>query len=100
MAKIVVLYEEPKQVEEFKSYYEKNHMALVKDVPNVTQAEVNYVTAAMNTDKKYFLTATIVFESKEQLEDAMQSPAWAKVSEDGQNMMKFLNEPPLLLITE
>ncbi|MDQ0484437.1 EthD family reductase [Guptibacillus hwajinpoensis] len=100
MAKIMVIYQEPKDVAEFKQYYENNHMALVKDVPNVKHAEVNYVSAAMNTDKPYFLTATIEFGSKEQLEDAMQSPAWAKVSEDGQNMMKFLHEPPLLLITE
>ncbi len=100
MAKIIVIYQEPKDVDEFKNYYENNHMALVKDVPNVTNAEVNYVTAAMNTDKNYYLTATIEFSSKEQLEEAMQSPGWAKVSEDGQNMMKFLNEAPLLLITE
>ncbi|MGA9287749.1 MAG: EthD family reductase [Anaerobacillus sp.] len=100
MAKIIVIYQEPKEVEAFKNYYENNHMALVKDVPNVKHAEVNYVSAAMNTDKPYYLTATIEFDSKEKLEQAMQSPAWAKVSEDGQNMMKFLNDPPLLLITE
>ncbi|MGB7999542.1 MAG: EthD family reductase [Anaerobacillus sp.] len=100
MAKIIVIYQEPKEVEAFKNYYENNHMALVKDVPNVKHAEVNYVFAAMNTDKPYYLTATIEFSTKEKLEEAMQSPAWAKVSEDGQNMMKFLNEPPLLLITE
>ncbi|WP_347548867.1 EthD family reductase [Pseudalkalibacillus hwajinpoensis] len=64
MAKIMVIYQDPKEVNEFKSYYENNHMALVKDVPNVKHAEVNYVAAAMNTDKPYFLTATMSLNQK------------------------------------
>lgn len=100
MAKVMVIYKKPNDESKFKAYYENDHVKLVKQVPNVQSAELDYVTAAMNTDESYYLAATIEFQSKNSLGDALQSPEWAKVTEDAENMMQFLPEPPLVLITE
>lgn len=100
MAKMMVIYKKPNDEAKFKTYYENNHVQLVQQVPYVQHAELNYVTAALNTDESYYLAATIAFETKETLGDALQSPEWAKVTEDAENMMQYLPEPPLVLITE
>ncbi|WP_377887802.1 EthD family reductase [Alkalihalobacillus sp. R86527] len=100
MAKVMVIYKKPTDETNFTKYYENEHMNLVQQVPYIRKAELDYVTAAMNTDESYYLATTIEFESKQRIGEALQSPEWARVTEDAENMMKFLPEPPLVLITE
>ncbi|MCA0986743.1 EthD family reductase [Guptibacillus algicola] len=100
MAKVIVIYKKPTDEENFKNYYENEHIKLVQQVPYIQKADLDYVTAAMNTEESYYLAATIEFESKQRIGEALQSPEWAKVTEDAENMMKFLPEAPLVLITE
>ncbi|WP_270179997.1 EthD family reductase [Alkalihalobacillus sp. CinArs1] len=100
MAKVIVIYKKPTDEAKFRQYYEQEHIKLVQQVPYIQKADLNYVTAALNTEESYYLAATIEFESKQRISEALQSPEWAKVTEDAENMMEFLSEPPLVLITE
>ncbi|KGX92542.1 hypothetical protein N781_14475 [Pontibacillus halophilus JSM 076056 = DSM 19796] len=99
MAKIMVIYQQPTDVEGFEKHYQEVHMPLAQQVKGVVNASVNKVQQALGTEMNLYQIVEIEFNSMEDLQTAMQSDEWKKVEEDGQNLAQFLNEGPILTIT-
>ena len=64
MAKILVLYQKPKNVETFDKYYASVHIPLAKKIPDLKKYDVS--TGAINTPagpSDLHLVATLTFDS-------------------------------------
>ncbi|MGM0842161.1 MAG: EthD family reductase [Bacillota bacterium] len=100
MAKVIVLYEKPKDQEGFEEYYFNTHMPIAGKVPHVKNANVQRVLSNQNTDLSLYLIAEIEFENKADMKEAFASEEWKAVGDDGPNFMKFLEKPPIITIVD
>ncbi|WP_409305777.1 EthD family reductase [Peribacillus sp. SCS-155] len=100
MAKFIVLYEKPKDIEGFEKHYNEVHMPLVDKMPNVHNASIHYIKNAQNTDTNYYLIAELEFANVDDLHASLSSPEGKQVGDDAANLAPYLHKPPLILITE
>lgn len=100
MAKVIILYEHPKDVEGFNNHYFNVHIPLGKKIPNIKSESVRKVIQVQNTSLNLYLITELDFENMEVLTQAMSSPEAQAAEEDGINLMKFLNNPPIITIVE
>ncbi|WP_169891044.1 EthD family reductase [Litchfieldia alkalitelluris] len=101
MAKFMVLYEKPEDIEGFENYYFNTHMPLVQQLPNIIHASLTRVQRAQNTDLNLYLIVQLDFENIEMLHEALGSDAGQAVIEDaGQLTELYLHKPPIVTIGE
>ncbi|MCA1058233.1 EthD family reductase [Rossellomorea aquimaris] len=100
MAKVIVMYEKPKDQEKFEEYYFNTHMPKVEKVPNVKSAKVQRVLSNQNTDLALYLITEIEFENKRDMKEAFASEQWKAVEDDVPNFMKYLEKPPIITIVD
>jgi uncharacterized protein (TIGR02118 family) len=100
MAKVIVIYDQPKDIEGFDQYYREVHIPLVQHVPNLKGAEVNRVLQALNSNDQPYLIAELVFDNPQELTQALASPEGQTLQNDIANLMPFLNKPPVITITD
>ncbi|KKK33619.1 hypothetical protein WQ57_23690 [Mesobacillus campisalis] len=100
MAKMIVMYDQPKDVEGFEQYYHEVHIPLVEKVPNIKGAKVQRVLQAMNTTEKLYLIAELEFENPAVLSQSLATPEFQEVQRDLANIMKYLNKPPVVVIVD
>jgi uncharacterized protein (TIGR02118 family) len=100
MAKFIVLYTQPKDKDGFEKHYNEVHTPLVKQIPNIKAASVNYVVNTQNTEEDIYLIAELEFENVQVLQAAMSSAEGKRVQEDAINIAPFLQKPPVVLITK
>ncbi|PLT33255.1 EthD family reductase [Bacillus sp. V5-8f] len=100
MAKFIVLYEKPKDVEGFQKHYNGVHMPLVEKMPNIQNSSQHAIVNAQNTDANYYLIAELEFASLDDLHASLSSEAGKQVADDAANLAPFLQKPPIILITE
>lgn len=99
MAKVIVVYEEPKDKDGFEGYYSNVHIPLVKAIPNLKGTTLNRVIQGINTNKNVYLVAELEFEDLDTLNRALASEKGREVQEDVANLVPFLNRSPVILIT-
>jgi len=100
MAKMIVTYTEPTNIEGFQEHYFNVHIPLVEKLPNIKNASVQYVKQTMNTDENLYLVAQLEFENLQELGAAMQSQEGQETAGDVANLMPFLAKPPVIAIVE
>ncbi|MBU8918078.1 EthD family reductase [Neobacillus sp. 114] len=100
MAKLVVIYDQPKDQEGFENYYFNVHIPLAAKLPNITGAEVHRVLQKQNTSDNQYLLAELHFENPAILAQSLATPEGREVTADVANMMQFLNKPPVVLIVD
>lgn len=100
MAKMIVMYETPKDKEGFESYYFNSHIPLAEKLPNVKSSSINRVVNVQNSDLNLYLIAEIEFENVEDLQEALRSEEGKKVTDDLKNILPFLEKPPIVTITQ
>lgn len=100
MAKVIVLYEKPKDQEGFEEYYFNTHMPIAGKVPHVKNANVQRVLSNQNTDLSLYLITEIEFENKADMKEAFASEEWKAVGDDVPNFMKYLEKPPIITIVD
>lgn len=100
MAKMIVMYEQPKDKEGFENHYFNVHLPLAEELPNIVRSSVNRVVNVQNTDLNLYLIVELEFESAGALHEALRSDAGREVSGDVMNMLPFLEKPPIITITE
>jgi uncharacterized protein (TIGR02118 family) len=100
MAKMIVMYDQPKDVEGFEQYYHEVHIPLVEKVPNILGAKVQRVLQSMNTTEKLYLIAELEFENPAVLTQSLATPEFQAVQSDLANIMKYLNKPPVVAIVD
>ena len=100
MAKMIILYEEPKDKEGFEKHYFNIHVPLGKRIPYIKNESVRRVIQSQNTNLNLYLITELEFESIDTLNQAMCSAEARAAEEDGVNLMEFLYNPPIITIVE
>lgn len=100
MAKVIVIYDQPKDPDGFKNYYRDVHIPLVHKVPNLKGAEVHRVLQALNTNDHLYLIGELHFNNPEELTQALASAEGQELQADLANLMPFLNKPPVISIVD
>lgn len=100
MAKLFIQYQEPADKKGFEEYYFQTHTPLAQKVPNVKGFSINRVVQSQNTSLKLYMIIELEFESLQVLQQTMATPEWDEVMQDAHNLQKYLNEPPIIAITE
>ncbi|BCJ88367.1 EthD family reductase [Effusibacillus dendaii] len=100
MAKVIVIYEEPKDKEGFEKHYFDVHIPLAKKLPTLKNAAINRVLHGENTDQNMYLVAELEFEDVDTLNQSLSSAEGQEVQGDVANLVPFLNKPPIILIAE
>ncbi|MGG3467772.1 EthD family reductase [Neobacillus pocheonensis] len=100
MAKLLVMYDQPKDQEGFEKYYFNVHIPLAQKIPNLKGAEVHRVLQVQNTNENLYLIAELHFENPQTLAQGMASPEGLEVQGDVLNLMQFLNKPPVVAIVD
>lgn len=100
MAKIIVLYEQPKSQDEFEKHYFDVHIPLVKKIQRLKDASVNRVVQTQNTTLDLYLVAQLEFESMDDLNDMLVSEEGKAVLDDVGVLTGYLPNQPVVTIVE
>ncbi|MEH7302370.1 EthD family reductase [Neobacillus drentensis] len=100
MAKLYVIYNQPKDQEGFEQYYYNVHIPLVQKLPHLKGAEVHRVLQSQNTTEPLYLFAELHFDNPVELSQALASPEGQEVQGDVLNLMRFLDKPPVISIVD
>jgi uncharacterized protein (TIGR02118 family) len=100
LAKLIVMYNQPKNPAGFDEHYFHVHIPLAQKLPNLKNASINRVLQAQNTDAKLYLIAELEFEQVAQLNEALVSSEGQAVQKDLGNLLEFLDAPPVIIVTE
>jgi uncharacterized protein (TIGR02118 family) len=97
-AKLIALYSEPDNREEFDKLYFETHVPLAQKLPGLARLEVAKVTEnMMGGESPYYMIAELHFDSVEDLKAAMGSPEGRAA---GKNLMSFAAKNTTMLISE
>jgi uncharacterized protein (TIGR02118 family) len=100
MAKMVIMYEKPKDIEKFDEHYFNVHIPLGRKIPNLIKESVHRVVGSQNTHLNLYLITILEFESMEKLQEAFSSPEAKLAEEDGANFFHYLEKPPMITIID
>jgi uncharacterized protein (TIGR02118 family) len=100
MAKVYVIYDQPKDQAGFEEYYFNVHIPLAKKLPNLKGLEVHRVLQSQNSPDNLYLFVELHFDNPAVLGQALSSPEGREVQADVVNLMKFLNKPPIMSIVD
>lgn len=100
MAKMIIMYEEPKDKEGFEEHYFNVHVPLGKKMPNIKRNEIHHVVQSQNTNLNLYLVTVLEFENVQAIMESLASPEAKAAEGDLEHLMKFLNKPPIITIVE
>lgn len=100
MAKMIIMYEKPKDIEGFEKYYFDVHFPIAQKILNIRSESVHRVLNTQNSDLQLYLIIEIEFENIDALNFALASPEAKAANEDVSNLMKFLHKPPIITIVQ
>ncbi|WP_255485917.1 EthD family reductase [Sporosarcina sp. BP05] len=97
MAKMIIMYEQPKDIVGFEEHYFNVHVPLGLKIPNIIKDSVHHVIQSQNTNLELYMITVLEFESIQKLTEALASPEARAAEEDGVNLFKYVN-PPIITI--
>lgn len=100
MAKMIIMYEEPKDKEGFERHYFEVHVPLGRKIPNIKSETIQRVVTTQNTSLNLYLIVELEFENMEALTKAFTSAEARAAEEDGPQLFKYLHKPPIITIVE
>lgn len=101
MAKLVVLYTEPEDVDGFLTYYQETHMPVARKVAGATWSLTRITGTPRGGQPPYFLMAEADFAGDEALQAAMTSAEMRDTGKDAAQMVgRFGNAATMLLGSE
>ena len=74
MAKMVIMYEEPKDKEKFDEHYFNVHVPLGRNIPNIIKDSVHRVVGSQNTHLNLYLITILEFENMEKSARSLCKP--------------------------
>ncbi len=81
--KITVLYNQPKNPEEFEKYYANTHLPIAATIKGVDRIELSKVTApAGGPAPAFYRIAELYFKSAEHMQSVMATPEAKKTTDD------------------
>jgi uncharacterized protein (TIGR02118 family) len=100
MAKIIVIYNEPTNRDEFEAHYFNVHIPLVQKMPFIKNVTVNKVKQVMNTNENLSLIVELEFGDLQEINQSLESSEGKEVIGDVANLMPFLEKPPVITMVE
>lgn len=100
MAKLVVVYETPKDQEGFEKYYFDTHVPLCDNMPGLKNTSFHKVKKSFNTDLNLYMLVELEFDTVADVNAALGSEAGGAVNADVKNLMEYLEKPPIISIVE
>ncbi|PAE38025.1 EthD family reductase [Bacillus sp. 7884-1] len=100
MAKIIILYEQPKDIEGFEKHYFDVHVPLGRKIPHIKSETIRRVIQSQNTNLNLYLITELEFENIDKLHEALSSPEAQAAEADGESLFKYLFKPPIITIVE
>ena len=82
MARMVVIYKQPKNPEEFNKHYYDVHIPLALKIPGLKKYEISRGPIISTTGHSAYLVAVISFESMDTLKAGFASPEGQACAED------------------
>lgn len=81
-ARIIVLYAQPEDTDAFDQRYFDGHVPFVKKLPGIRSMQVS---RGRGKDAPYYLMAEMVFDSVDDMRNALRSPEMAATAQDAQS---------------
>lgn len=100
VAKMIIMYEKPKDQEKFDQHYFDVHVPLGRKIPNLIKDSVNRVVDVRFSNLNLYLITILEFENMEKLQEAFASPEARMAEEDAPNLFQYLHNPPIITIME
>lgn len=100
MAKMIIIYEQPKDIEGFEKHYFDVHVPLGRKMPYIKKESIHRIIHSQNTNLKLYLMIELEYESVDTLHQSLASDEARTCEEDLVNLMQFLNNPPIITIVE
>lgn len=97
MVKLIALYKQPENKEAFDEHYEKVHTPLAKKMPGLKRIEITKIYGSPMGESPYYLLAELYFESKEALNQSMQSEEGKAAAKD---LMGFAGKLVTMMLGE
>jgi uncharacterized protein (TIGR02118 family) len=96
--KLIVLYTQPENPEDFDRQYFQTHVPLAEKMPGLRRMEVSKITGnMMGGSSPYYMIAELLFDNAEALNAAMSSPEGKAA---GKNIMGFAANYITMLTSE
>lgn len=89
MVKLIALYRNPVNIEEFEKHYFGTHMPLVEKIPGLLKTELAKLKGFPGQDVKYYMAAEMYFDSLDALNAGMASSEGKAAA---RNLMSFAKE--------
>ena len=89
MVKLIALYRNPADTEEFEKHYNEVHMPLVEKIPGLLKTEVARLKGFPGQDVKYYMITEMYFEDIDSLNAGMAS---AEGKASGRDLMGFAKD--------
>lgn len=95
--KLIALYDEPNDVDEFMRHYEDVHEPLVRQIPKLQEMTVGRVVGSPMGATPYFMMVEMRFADRTSFDEAMAS---AENRAAGKDLMSFARDRVKLMIVE
>ena len=82
MAKLVVLYTEPADIQAFEQHFTEVHTPLVHKMPSIRKLEKTRFTGGPLEPARFYLEAAVYFDSRDDMMAALSSPEGMAVAQD------------------
>lgn len=86
MVKLIAIYRQPENKEQFDEHYNNVHAPLAKKMPGLIRLEVNKIYGSPEGESDLYLIAEMYFENKEALNAALAS---SEGKAAGKDLMTF-----------
>lgn len=97
MVKLIALYKQPENKEEFDEHYFNVHTPLTKKIPGLIDMKVTRVVGSPQGKSDFYLMCEMYYESHEDLQNGMKSDE-GKAS--GKDLMSFAGNLVTMMIGE
>jgi uncharacterized protein (TIGR02118 family) len=98
MFKMIALYKQPKDKEQFDAHYYGTHVPLTEKIPGLRKITVTKITGTpMGTESEYYLLCEMYYDSREAFQEAMKTKE-AKAS--AKDVMSFAGDLVTFMVGE
>jgi uncharacterized protein (TIGR02118 family) len=95
--KLVALYRQPENVDDFLNHYKEVHLPLVAKTPHLQKTVIGRITGSPMGAPPYFLMAEMFFPDADRFQEAMRSPENRAA---GKDLMSFAADIVTLIVVE
>ncbi|MGX9933270.1 EthD family reductase [Virgibacillus salarius] len=97
MVKLIALYKQPEDKEEFDEHYFNTHTPITKKIPGLREMKVTRIVGSPMGKSDYYLLCEMYYDNHDALKQAMKT---AEGKASGKDVMNFAGDIVSLMIGE